>query len=194
MTDATRRPAATRHALAFAALVLAGCGGGGNPLTNPNSVDNTAGTTTRQKLSFAYFQTCVNDIITKPIKINGTATNNTCASSGCHDYLNGTGGAFRVIGAAIAASGAMTADQIRATDIYKNYYSAQGEVIVGAPLQSLLLEKPLVLNVLHGGGLIFPSTNDDNVKIIKYWIEHPVPAGQDEFSVPAPAPDKCLTP
>ena len=36
--------------------------------------------------------------------------------------------------------------------------------------------------MLHGGGLIFPSETDPNVKLIKYWITHPAPLGQDEFS------------
>ena len=40
----------------------------------------------------------------------------------------------------------------------------------------------LLLGVLHGGGLIFPSQTDPNAKIIQYWISHPAPLGQDEFS------------
>ncbi len=64
-------------------------------------------------------------------------------------------------------------------------------VIIGNPAQSRLLVKPLVLNVLHGGGLVFPSENDPNVKLIKYWISHPAPAGQDEFS---PATYTMFTP
>ncbi len=71
---------------------------------------------------------------------------------------------------------------IRATDMYKNFYSAQGEVVFGAPLSSRLLAKPLLLNVLHGGGLIFLSQDDPNVKLIRYWISRPMPQGQDEFS------------
>ena len=37
-------------------------------------------------------------------------------------------------------------------------------------------------NVLHGGGLIFASPQDPNVKLIEYWISHPMPQSQDEFS------------
>ena len=55
-------------------------------------------------------------------------------------------------------------------------------VIVGNPNESRLVVKPLVLNVLHGGGQVFPSQNDPNAKLIKYWITHPAPLGQDEFS------------
>ena len=40
----------------------------------------------------------------------------------------------------------------------------------------------MLLGVLHGGGLIFESENDPNAKLIKYWITHPAPNGQDEFS------------
>ena len=36
--------------------------------------------------------------------------------------------------------------------------------------------------VLHGGGLIFSSEQDPNVKLIRYWISRPMPQGQDEFS------------
>lgn len=195
MTVAKRRPAPLRHALALAALALAACGGGGsNPLTNPDSVQNTSDTQTARKLSFAFFQKCVNPIVTKPITIGGVVTANNCANSGCHDYANGTGNSFKVIAAAAPVDLSNVPNlsdsekaAIRATDIYKNYYSAQGVVIVGAALRSLLLDKPLVLNALHGGGQILPDTNDENVKTIKFWIEHPVANGQDEFSVAAPA-------
>ena len=37
--------------------------------------------------------------------------------------------------------------------MYKNFYSAQGAVVLGSPTQSRLLTKPLVQGVLHGGGL-----------------------------------------
>ena len=54
--------------------------------------------------------------------------------------------------------------------------------VLGSAAQSRLLAKPLLLNVLHGGGQIFPDAQDPNAKLIQYWISHPVPAGQDEFS------------
>src|ERR1700748_1163965 len=71
---------------------------------------------------------------------------------------------------------------IRATDMYKNFYSAQGVTVFGSPLQSRLFDKPLVLNVLHGGGRIFASQDDPNAKLISYRTSDPVPNGQDEFS------------
>ena len=64
-------------------------------------------------------------------------------------------------------------------------------VILGNTGQSRLLAKPLLLNVFHGGGLIFPSDTDPNAKLIKYWITHPAPLGQDEFS---PATYSMFTP
>jgi hypothetical protein len=67
--------------------------------------------------------------------------------------------------------------------MYKNFYSAQGAVIIGNTAQSRLLNKPLLRGVLHGGGLIFLSEDDANAKLIKYWISHPAPLGQDEFSI-----------
>jgi hypothetical protein len=76
---------------------------------------------------------------------------------------------------------ANTVDVIRVSDMYKNFYSAQGEVVAGSPTQSRLLAKPLLLNVLHGGGLIFENTSDANALLIQYWISHPAPQGQDEF-------------
>ena len=119
------------------------------------------------------------------IDLNGTTSTNTCAGSGCHATATGTGGAFRLVPDATTVdvtNPANTPDVIRQTDIYKNFYSAQGEVVIGSTAQSRLLDKPLLLGVLHGGGLIFPSIADPNAQIIKYWITHPAPDGQDEFS------------
>ena len=45
-----------------------------------------------------------------------------------------------------------------------------------------MLSKPLLRGVLHGGGLVFLSEADPNARLLAYWINHPVPAGQDEFS------------
>jgi hypothetical protein len=177
-----------RHLASCAAvLLLAGCGGGG-PLDNPPLVDNPAGTSS-QKLSFAYYQKCINPIFLAALQttINGVVSTNTCAGAGCHANATGTGGAFRVIPEAAAVTlptPPVTPDAaaVRATDMYKNFYSAQGEVVLSAPAQSRLLAKPQLLNVLHGGGLIFESAADPNLKLIQFWITHPQPQGQDEFS------------
>jgi hypothetical protein len=181
MTKRWRHAAAT---LATAAALL-GCGGAGNPLDNPADVVNS-GAVSGRKLSFAYFQKCINPILLAPlpIKVGGTTSINTCAGSGCHDNTTGTGGAFRVIASATPidlANPASTPAAIQASDIYKNFYSAQGEVVFGSPAQSRLLAKPRLLNVLHGGGLVFEDAADPNVKLIEYWIGHPMPQGQDEF-------------
>src|SRR5450631_464937 len=145
---------------------LVACGGSSsNPFDNPPTISNPQGAT-GQHLSFAYFQRCVNPIFVArlTIQLNGVTSINTCAGSGCHDTVTGTGGAFRVVPAATTpidvTVAANTPDVIRASDIYKNFYSAQGEVILGSAAQSRLLAKPLLLGVLHGGGLIFPSQND----------------------------------
>jgi hypothetical protein len=169
-----------------AALLSSGCGGGGNPLGNPPTLSNPP-TTSGAKLSFAYFQKCINPILKAQLQINvnGVVSTNSCAGSGCHENLNGTGGALRVVPQAAdvdITNPANTPDVIRATDMYKNYYSAQGAVVIGSPAQSRLLTKPQVQGVLHGGGLIFASDQDPNVKLIQYWISHAVPQGQDEFS------------
>jgi hypothetical protein len=173
--------------VALATLGVASCGGSSNPIDNPTTVVNDPGTLTGQKLSFAYFQKCINPIFLAQLQIqlNGTTSTNTCAGSGCHASDTGTGGAFRVVPAATAVdltNVANTPDVIRTSDMYKNFYSAQGEVVVGSTTQSRLLLKPQLLGVLHGGGLIFPSATDPNVKLIEYWISHPAPQGQDEFS------------
>lgn len=174
-------------AAALAALLwLTGCGGGGSPLSNPDTVTNPP-VTGGQKLSFAYFQRCVNPIFVTPLpsNIGGSVTTNTCAGGGCHDTVTGTGGAFRVVPGAQPLDlndAANTPDVLRASDMYKNFYSAQGEVVLGSLTQSRLLAKPQLINVLHGGGLIFTSSADPNVKVIEYWITHPMPKGQDEFS------------
>jgi hypothetical protein len=166
--------------------LVAGCGGGTNPLDNPALVSNLA-SASGQRLSFAYFQKCVNPIFVASLQIQlgGTTSNNTCAGAGCHDNISGTGGAFRVVPAAQPVNlsdPSLTVDAIRASDMYKNFYSAQGEVVVGSVTQSRLLAKPMLLNVLHGGGLVFANETDPNAVLIKHWISHPAPLGQDEFS------------
>ncbi len=174
-------------------LGTAGCGGG-SPLGNPPNVNNEEARG-GQSLSFAYFQRCINPIYIAQLPIPGTATTNTCAGSGCHDNASGTGGAFRVIPSAAVvdlSNPANTADVIRNTDMYKNFYSSQGEVVFTAIGQSRLISKPLVRNVLHGGGLIFENDLDNNVRLIQYWMTHPAPAGQSEFSYD-PAPGACPT-
>ena len=185
-SSAIARRARAAALAALAAGVLAGCGGDGSPLDNPPTVKNptTAG---GQKLSFAYFQKCIQPVFVAPLQINqnGAISINTCAAAGCHDNATGTGGALRLVGSAQrvdTGNPANTPDVIRATDMYRNFYSAQGEVVFGAPLSSRLLTKPLTLNVLHGGGLIFLSESDPNVMLIRYWISRPMPQGQDEFS------------
>lgn len=174
-------------AVCFIASGLAGCGGGGgNPFGNPPLVDNPAAVG-GQKLSFAYFQRCINPILLAQLQVNqgGVVSTNSCAGSGCHDNANGTGGALRVVPGAQAldvTNPANTPDVIRASDMYKNFYSAQGATVIGSPTQSRLLTKPLVQNVLHGGGLIFANDQDPNVKLIQFWISRSAPQGQDEFS------------
>jgi hypothetical protein len=186
----------TLLAATLVAALSAGCGGGGgNPLGNPPTLLNPL-TTGGQKLSFVYFQKCINPIFLAQLQINqgGVVSTNTCASSGCHDNSTGTGGALRVVQSAQTvnlADPTNTPDVVRGTDMYKNFYSAQGSTVIGAPTQSRLLAKPLNLNVLHGGGLVFASQSDANARLIAYWIGRPMPAGQDEFSTAA---DTMFTP
>ena len=192
-TQRTRRSAAAVRctvAAAFAVLGLASCGGGNdNPLDNPNTLSNPT-LSGNQRLRFAYFQNCVFPVFLKPLPIrfaNGTTTINTCAASGCHDNANGTGGAFRVIPNAQPidpSNPANTADIIRASDMYKNFYSAHGEVVFGSALTSRILAKPMVNGVLHGGGLVFESAQDADARLMQYWINNPSPSGSDEFSDP----------
>ena len=175
-----------RVLLGGAVLGLASCGGSGNPLGNATDINNP-GVTGAQKLSFAYFQKCINPILLTPQQItqNGVTSTNTCAGSGCHANATGTGGALRIEPGAQAVdltNAANTADVIRTSDMYKNFYSSQAQTIVGEPTQSRLVTKPLVLGVLHGGGQIFANESDANIKLIEYWISHPSPLGQDEFS------------
>jgi hypothetical protein len=184
-----------RRCAAAALLAVAGCGGGENPFDNPATVSNPK-QVSGQKLSFTYFQKCINPIFLARLQINqgGVISTNTCASSGCHDNTTGTGGAFRVVPGAMTvdlADPANTADVVRGSDMYKNFYSAQGSAVIGSPTQSRLLAKPLTLNVLHGGGVVFADQSDPNAKLIAYWIGRPMPQGQDEFSSAA---DTMFTP
>jgi len=166
-------------------VTLTGCGGG-SPADNPPTISNP-GTVGGSHLSFAYFQRCINPIFLTPlpIQIGGVTSINTCAGSGCHDNTTGAGGALRVVPSATlidVTNLGNTADVIRASDMYKNFYSAQAAVVIGSPTQSRLLNKPLVRGVLHGGGLIFLDMTDPNAQTFSYWISHPAPTGQDEFS------------
>ena len=181
----TRHPRLRLPCLTAAAAVLAACGGG-SPLDNPGTLVNPPGAN-GQKLSYAYFQRCVNPVLNLQLRvnINGVISTNTCAASGCHDNASGTGGALRLFGAAPAVDLTLAPAAVRASDMYKNYYSSLGETVVGSPEQSRLVNKPLVRGVLHGGGLIFDNPDDPSAKFIRYWINRPMPQGQDEFSVAA---------
>lgn len=185
MTRLSTRTAQRLASTLAGGALLAACGGG-SPLDNPETLKNPPGLT-GQKLSFIYFQRCVNPVLITPlpVNINGQVSVNTCAAGGCHDNVTGTGGALRLLGGAAPVDPTQGAAAIRATDIYKNYYSSLGETVVGAPTQSRLLNKPLVRNGLHGGGLIFESETDAGAKLFKYWINRPMPQGQDEFSAAA---------
>jgi hypothetical protein len=188
---ASPRPLRAGLAAALIALV-AGCGGG-TPLGNPPDIQNSGGGTGGRSLSFAYYQRCINPIFLASLPILGSnpPVTNTCAGAGCHDDANGAGGAFRVRPAAAAVSLASTADVIRASDMYKNYYSAQGEVTFNSVLLSRLITKPLVRGVLHGGGQIFANDLDPNVQKLLYWMTNPIPVGQDELTTDLPAGPAC---
>lgn len=176
------RGRATAAAAGLLGLLMLGACGGGNPLNNPPDVVNPPGTDGRH-LAFAYFQRCIYPVFLAELPVSGGTA--TCAGGGCHDNTTGTGGALRVIrGAATldVTDPANTAEVIRASDMYKNYYSAQGVTVPGQALQSRLLAKPLLLNMLHAGGQIFADEDDANAKLIQFWINHPAPRDQDEFS------------
>jgi hypothetical protein len=174
-------------ALLSAILVtLASCGGSSNPLANPPAINNPV-QTGNQSLSFDYFQRCINPIFLAKLQItlNGTTQTNTCSGGGCHSYATGAGGALRIIPTAQIvdiSNPANTPAVIQASDMYKNFYSAQGEVVIGTPTLSLLENKPLNRGVLHGGGLIFASPTDPHVELMTYWITNPEPVGSSEFT------------
>jgi hypothetical protein len=193
-------------ASAATTLALLGCGGGADVLGNAPTISNPE-VVAGQYLSFAYFQRCINPIFLAqlPVQLGGSTSTNTCAGSGCHDTKAGTGGALRVFPGAQAldlSDPANTPAVIRASDMYKNFYSAQAAAVIGSTAQSRLLSKPLLRGVLHGGGLIFLSEDDPNAKLISYWISRPMPLGQDElstagdsmFTPPDPKTGNCNTP
>jgi hypothetical protein len=163
-------------AAVVAAAMLTACGGG-----NPPDVVNTPGGG-GQNLSFVYFQKCVNPALIAQLSLPSGGVG-SCAASGCHDNVNGTGGAFRMRESAAAVDLATTApDAARQTEMYRNFYSAQGSAVIGSPASSKMLNKPLVKGVLHGGGQIFANADTPEAKLIAYWIGRPMPQGQDEFS------------
>jgi len=165
-----------------AAALLAGCGGAAD-IANPEGPSG-------QKLAFAYFQKCVQPLLTTPLTLPGGGTA-TCAAGGCHDNTNGTGGALRLIGSAAPVDLGLSAEEIRASEMYRNFYSAQGVTVPSNPEGSRLLAKPLLLGMLHGGGQVLASQNDELALRIRYWITHPAPKDQDEFS---PATYAMFTP
>jgi hypothetical protein len=170
--------------LACLAAAAAREGGGGSALDNSQNVQNPQGSSGR-KLSFEYFQRCIQPIYEKVITGAGGGAN-TCGSSGCHDTVAGTGGALRIVPRpSIVDSTTTPVDVIQASEMFRNFYSSQGVTVIGAPTASRLFQKPLILNILHGGGQIFADENDENARLIAYWITHPMPEGQDEFSVAA---------
>lgn len=171
------------------ALALSGCGGGGsNPLDNPPNITNPPADA-GQKLSFAFYQKCINPLFLEPLPIQGTSVTNTCAAGGCHDVNTGSGGAFRINPRATEVTLGATPDAaaIRLTDMYRNFKSTQGQVVFAEPTASRLINKPLVRNVLHGGGRIFLDDSDPKVRLLLYWMSRPAPQGLDEFNAPAPA-------
>ena len=177
----------TLSGLAVAAALAAACGGG-SPLGNAPDVINPPGGI-GQSLSFVYFQKCINPVLVAQLQLPAGGTG-SCASSGCHDNVNGTGGAFRTVATATVvdlSDPANTTAVVRASDIYRNFFSAQGSTAVGSPTTSRLLNKPLVQGVLHGGGVIFANASAPEAKLLAYWIGRPMPQGQDEFSNAAAA-------
>lgn len=175
----TLRPLQPLAALLATAALLGGCGGAAE-------IDNPAGAT-GQKLVFAYYQRCIEPLLTTPLPAPQGGGSNTCSSGGCHDSVTGTGGALRLIGSAALQDLAQDATTLRASEMYRNFYSAQGVTVPGDALASRLLTKPLVLGVLHGGGQVLASTDDLLARRISYWVTHPAPADQDEFSTAAAA-------
>jgi hypothetical protein len=164
---------------------LAAACGGGNPIGNPPDVINPPGGS-GQSLSFVYFQKCVNPVLIAQLSLPAGGTG-SCASSGCHDNANGTGGAFRMTASAAFVNDVSDPAAVRLTEMYRNFFSAQGSSVIGSPTTSRLMTKPLVQGVLHGGGLIFPNPDTPEAKLLAYWISRPMPQGQDEFSSAAAA-------
>lgn len=179
-------PRRTLWAAGLAGL-LSACGGGG---LSPDDVENPAGSG-GQKLSFAYFQRCIQPILVAQITAPDGGGTNSCASGGCHADSTGTGGALRLVDGAVVMDLAAGTDVLRASAMYTNYYSALRTTLPGSADDSRLFNKPLVRGMLHGGGQIFTSPSDPLALLIRYWIEHPAPATQDEFSH---ATDSMFTP
>jgi hypothetical protein len=186
---AHRRVGALCGTAVLLASALAGCGGGGdnaNPADNPPDIANPTVLSTSKRLSFAYFQRCVQPILEADLAttVNGAPGIGSCAASGCHASRSATGGALRLVRGATFQSfdpNPSNAAQLRQSDMYRNFISAQAATVPGVPAASMLLNKPLG-NGLHAGGVSFSDANDLNAKIMAYWIARPLPEGQDEFS------------
>jgi hypothetical protein len=183
-------PASVACVTLLCATLLGGCGGGGNnanPADNPPDIANPTVLSTTKRLSFAYFQRCVQPILEAelPTTVNGVPSLGSCAASGCHDSRSATGGALRLVREAQFQSfepNPSNTAQLRQSEMYRNFISAQAAVVPGQPADSLLLNKPLGRGVPHAGGVSFNSANDLNARVMAYWIARPLPEGEDEFS------------
>jgi len=169
------------------ASMLVACGGDGGNRSTTRRRCRTPSRTSGQKLSFVYFQKCVQPVFLKQLQINqnGVISTNTCAAAGCHDNATGTGGAFRLLGNAQPvdmANPANTPDVIRTTDMYKNFYSVAGRGGVRGAAVEPAADQAADAQCTARGRAHLPERSDPNVMLIRYWISRPMPQGQDEFS------------
>ncbi len=184
------KPSCSRWPAWLLVAALSGCGGDGNnanPADKPPDVANPTVLSTTKRLSFAYFQRCIQPILEAelPTTVNGVPTVGSCAAGGCHDSRSAVGGALRLVRGAQFQSfepNPSNVVQLRQSDMYRNFISAQAAAVPGQPEGSLLLNKPLGQGVLHAGGIAFSNANDLNARVLAYWIARPLPEGQDEFS------------
>jgi len=89
-----------------------------------------------------------------------------CANVGCHDFQEGSGGAFRINAAADDENERLA-----------NFISAKSFANINDPPNSKLLLEPLAgvlgLQGTHGGGDIFESTTEAGYQTILQWISTP---------------------
>ncbi len=177
-----------RTTLSIALLgTLAACGGSSNPLGNPPVVSNPQSTQGNQHLSFAYFQKCINPIFLAQLPDPGNVDHQHLRRRWLSRHSDrhrrrfsfGAGARRR----STSRDPANTPDVIRATDIYKNFYSAQGD---GRRRQHHAEPARRQAAACSASSTAAARSsrdeNDPNIKLIKYWITHPAPLGQDEFS------------
>jgi hypothetical protein len=143
-----------------------------------------------QKLSFLYFQRCVNPVLNTPlpVRIGGNTTTNTCAAGGCHDNVSGTGGALRLLGSAAPVDASALPDaRARQRHVQELLLIARGKRGRQSRPEPPAEQAAGAQHTARGRPGLRDGGRPIAAQLIRYWINHPMPAGRTN-SAPRPTP------